>query len=142
MTAYIYTGTLADFGERPFPGAVPRLWVSPYRDAFGRDGAVYAGRQIPVYVRPTGQFEVELVASADLKPPTKYSLRCEWLDAEGVVRGHAQWDFTAALGGGPIADMADAIITRVWAGVNPPPVQREGIYWINPETGDVREWVS
>ncbi|UOQ58090.1 hypothetical protein MUN78_04390 [Leucobacter allii] len=142
MTVYTYSGTLADFGAAPFPTAKPRLWVSPLQDAFGPDGGVHAARQVPIPVSTGGSFDVALVASADLTPPTRYSLRCEWLDAAGIVRGWAQWDFTAAIGGGLIADMTDQIITRVWWGTEPPPVQRTGIYWIHPTTGDVREWVE
>lgn len=142
MTTYAYTGRLTDFGESPFPAAKPRLWVSPKRDAFGPGGGVLASRPVPVVVADDGTFTVHLVASVDLTPATGYSLRCEWVDASNVVRGWAQWDFTAALGGGPISDMTDAIITRVWFGTTPPPVQRAGIYWVHSETGDVREWVD
>lgn len=142
MAVYIYTGQLGDFGGAPFPGATPRLWVSPERDAFSNSGGVLASRQVAVPVDKFGAFSVTLVATADLTPPTRYSLRCEWLDDAGLPRGWAQWDFTAAIGGGPIADMKDALITRVWWGTDRPPVQRAGIYWIHPDTGDVREWVA
>lgn len=142
MTTYAYTGRLADFGEAPFPGATPQLWVAPYEDALGPGGFVLASRRIPVPVPSSGYFSVNLVPSADLRPETRYSLRCEWLDASGIVRGYAQWDFTAAIGGGPISDMGDLDITRVWYDTAPPPIDRAGIYWINPATGDIREWVG
>ena len=142
MTTYAYTGRLTDFGEAPFPGARPRLWVAPMQDAFGPVGGVLASRQILISVPSSGYFSVDLIATADLQPQTKYSLRCEWLDTNGVVRGWSQWDFYAAIGGGPIADMGEVIITRVWYGETPPPVQRAGIYWVNPITGDIREWVE
>lgn len=141
MAVYTYTGKLTDFGEAPFPNATPRLWVSAKRAAFGPDGGVLATRPVPVPLTESGQFAVNLIASVDLHPETGYSLRAEWLDADGIVRGWEQWDFTAAIGGGPISDMKDVVITRVWYDVNPPPVQRAGIYWIHPVTGDVREWV-
>ncbi len=141
MTVYLYTGKLSDFSVTAFPHAVPTLWVSPEHSAFGPDGGVHAGRRIPIVLRTDGTFEVSLVASADLTPETNYSLRCEWVNADGVPLGWEQWDFTAAIGGGPISDMAGVIVTRVWLGETPPPVSRAGIYWVNPVTGDVKEWM-
>ena len=142
MTTYIYAGRVTDFGDAPFPGAIPQLWIAPLQDAFGPDGGIHAARRIPITLQPSGAFTVKLVASVDLKPATRYSLRCEWLDANGIVRGWAQWDFTAAIGGGSISDMKDLDITQVWVSTSPPPIDRSGIYWVNPVTGDIREWVS
>ncbi len=142
MERYTYTGTLADFGAAPFPTATPRLWIAPLQDAFAPGGGVLAARQIPVPVAATGAFSVELVASSDLRPPTAYSLRCEWLDSGGIVRGWAQWDFTAAIGGGYIGDMQETGVRRIWYATTPPPVERTGIYWVHPVTGDVREWIE
>ncbi len=142
MTTYAYTGTLADFGEAPFPDASPELYVLPLHDAFSVGGGVLAARRIPISVPAGGAFSVRLVPSVDLKPETKYELRCDWLDSSGIVRGWASWVFTAAIGGGPISQMKDAVITRVWYSTSRPPVNRQGIYWINPVTGEVREWVD
>lgn len=137
-TTYPYTGQLTDFGDAPFPGAVPRLWVDPERDAFSPDGLA-AAKRIPVTLPSSGLFSVDLIASIDLNPPTPYSFRCEWLTEDGDPIGWAQWDFTAQPGGGPIATMPNHV-TRVWYATTAPPVQRTGIYWIHPTTGDVRVW--
>lgn len=141
MAVYTYTGKLADFGEAPFPNAFPRLWVSPVRDAFSPEGVV-AAKRIPVTVASDGTFSVVLEASIDLIPPTTYSLRCEWLSSadDPDPRGWAQWDFTAQIGGGPIATMPGSHLTRVWYDTAAPPVNRAGIYWIHPTTGDVKVW--
>lgn len=142
MAVYAYTGKLTDFGEAPFPEAVPRLWVEPERDAFSPSGPS-AARRIPVVVAADGSFSVNLTASIDLVPPTRYALRCDWfrVDIAGteVLAGWAQWDFTAQPGGGPIATMP-GVLTRVWYDTTPPPVERSGIYWIHPVTGDVKVW--
>lgn len=139
MATYTYTGRLTDFGEKPFLTATPKLWVEPEHPAFSDTGPAVA-RRILITVASNGSFSVDLVASADLTPNTRYRLRCEWLDS-GVLAGWTEWIFTALIGGGSIADMPDSVITNVWYAVSPPPVNRSGIYWIHPTTGDVREWV-
>lgn len=143
MVTYTYTGALTDFGQSPFPDAYPSLLVSPERDAFSPKGPA-AARDVPVAVASDGTFAVELIASADLIPATRYELRCDWFtvdhDGQEVLAGWASWRFTAAIGGGPISTMPDAVITRVWYSTSPPPVERPGIYWVNPVTGDVKEW--
>lgn len=143
MAVYSYTGKLTDFGEAPFPGAQPRLWVEPERDAFSPSGPA-ASRRILIPVASTGDFSVDLIPSADLTPPTRYALRVEWIsvsmDGSEALAGWAEWRFTALIGGGPITTMPDGVITRVWYSITPPPVNRPGIYWVHPVTGDVREW--
>lgn len=139
MAVYTYTGKLTDFGEAPFPDAIPELTAVPLRDAFSPSGPA-AAKPIVVPVASTGVFSVDLIASIDLIPPTAYSLRCEWLNAGNDPVGWAQWDFTAQPGGGPIATMPNKL-TRVWYSTSNPPVDRAGIYWINPETDEVKEWV-
>lgn len=139
MAVYSYTGKLTDFGESPFPAAVPNLWVEAHRDAFSPSGPA-AAKRIPITVASNGTFSVDLIASIDLVPPTQYSLRCEWLDPNQQTVGWAQWDFTAQPGGGPIATMP-GVMTRVWYSTTEPPVNRAGILWIHPTTGDVKEWV-
>ena len=139
MTVYTYTGKLADFSDAPFPNAKPRLWVSAERAAMS-EGSVHALKRVPITVAANGSFSVSLVASADLTPQSKYLLRCEWLDGDTVL-GWTDWVFTALIGGGPIANMPDSAVTNVWYSTAKPPVDRKSIYWINPVTGDVREWV-
>lgn len=141
MAVYSYTGKLTDFGEAPFPNAYPRLWVAPQRDAFSPSGPA-AAKRIPVEVASNGTFSVDLTASIDLVPPTPYTLRCEWLSSanDPDPKGWAQWDFTAQPGGGDIATMP-GVMTRVWYSTKQPPVNRSGIYWVNPATDDVKEWV-
>lgn len=143
MAVYTYTGRLTDLGEAPFPGANPRLRIAPERAVFTPNGPG-ADRDIAVTAGYDGAFAVDLVASVDLIPPTRYVLRCDWfaigVGGEEVLAGWSEWRFTALIGGGPIATMPDAHLTRVWFSTSPPPANRPGIIWVNPETGDVREW--
>ena len=141
MTTYTYpyTGKLADFADTPFPKARPRLWVEGETASMSQS-SVHALKRVEVPVAETGHFSVALVASADLVPPTPYILRCEWLDGDTVL-GWSTWKFTDLIGGGNIANMQDGETTNVWYSTQSPPANRGGIIWINPVTGDVREWV-
>lgn len=139
MAVYSYTGKLADFGDTPFPSAKPRLWVSAEHAATS-GGSVHALKRVPISVAANGTFSVQLVASADLTPVSRYILRSEWLDGDTVI-GWTEWKFTALIGGGSIANMPDGEITNVWYSTSSPPENRGGIIWIHPVTGDVREWV-
>lgn len=139
MTVYTYTGRLADFGDKPFPAARPRLWVEAVNAATSQH-AIHALKRVHITLDQSGQFSVELTASADLTPPTPYLLRCEWLDGDTVM-GWTEWKFTALIGGGNIGNMQDGDATNVWYSTQSPPDNRAGIIWINPVTGDVREWV-
>lgn len=140
MALYPYTGTLADLGGAPFPGATPDLYVVADQDTFGPEGPIPARKQVEIEVASNGSFTVQLTASIDTTPPVKYRLICDWLTATGKPLGSAEWDFTAQPGGGPIATMP-GVMTRVWYSTKQPPVNRSGIYWVHPSTGDVKEWV-
>ncbi len=143
MATYPYTGRVTDFGEAPFPSALPRLTVEPEHDAFTPAG-IGSRRRIPIPFGANGLFSVDLYASIDLKPPSRYILRCDWfttgVGGGEVLAGWSEWRFTAAPGGGPVNTMPDAKISRFWVSTSPPPVDRKGIFWINPETGEVRVW--
>ena len=108
MAKATYTGKLTDFGEAPFPGDVPKLWVAPKRGAFGAVG-VLATRRVAVTVAPDGSFSVDLVPSAALMPPQSYLLRCEWSGG-----GSTEWEFTALAGGGNIKDMGVIDAVGLW----------------------------
>lgn len=138
MAVYPYTGKLTDFGDAPFPNAVPRLWVAAKNDAISPSGLA-AARPISVAVATNGSFSVDLTASIDLTPPTPYTFRCDWLTEDDEPLGYAEWEFTAQIGGGPIATMP-GVLTRVWYATTQPPVNRSGIYWIHPTTGDLQAW--
>lgn len=143
MAVCSYSGRLTDFAEAPFPAAAPRLWVVADRDAFGVNGAL-ASRRVAVPVTRRGEFTFDLVPSVNTAPPTRYRLCCEWLDGDGGVAGWSEWEFTAALGGGPIKDMALIPISRFWCGPTPPLNPGPGLWWL--DTSDypyvMKEWVE
>lgn len=122
MATATYTGKLTDFGESPFPGAVPKLWVEAEKPGVGPSGPL-ATRRIPVTVASNGNFTVALVPSVLVQPVAKYVLRLEWVNTSGVMQGTSDWLFTARPGGGHIRDMIDTpILPWVIAyGYGPPP---------------------
>lgn len=122
MAVYTYTGRLADFGGKPFPSALPVLWVEPEQAGFSEDGAL-ARKRIPVTVASNGTFSVDLAASSSVMPEAIYILRCEWFDGDTSI-GWSEWArFRAPVGGGDIgADNSSPIPS--WAilyGMKPPP---------------------
>ena len=140
MTVYTYSGKLADFSDEAFPAnSRARLWVEAVTSAMS-GSSLHALKRVHISVASNGSFSVDLVASADLTPQSRYRIRCEWLDGD-IVLGWTDWAFTALIGGGPIANMADVVVTNIWYSTVKPPIDRTGITWIHPTTGDVREWV-
>lgn len=137
MALYTYTGTLADLGGVPFPGALPRLWVEADRDTFGPDGPIPARKRVIVNVATDGTFSVSLTASTETSPPVRYFLLCEWLDQSSSPVGFAQWEFTAYMGGGPIKDGAQAPLSVWWVGPPWPQGTPPGLY-----VNKVTNWVG
>lgn len=135
MATYTYTGRLTDYGEAPFPDAKPRLWVEVREAGFGPSGPL-APRRIPVTVASNGNFSVELVASVDTVPPARYTLRLEWLHADGNLAGWTEWQFNAAPGGGVLKPDKDVPLS-VWF-VGPPwPVNTPPGFYFDRFTNDV-----
>lgn len=128
MAFYPYHGRLADFGGVPFPGATPRLWVEADRDTFGPDGPIPARKRIEIGVASDGLFSVTLQGSADVSPPVRYTLRCDWLDGAGNTLGFAEWPFSAYQGGGPISEGGEPPTYPVWVGPPWPPEKTRGMY--------------
>lgn len=129
MAIYTYTGTLADLGGAPFPEAIPRLWVVAERDTFGPDGPIPAAKKVEITVASSGAFSVQLHDSASLSPPTRYRLRCLWLDGDsGDPVGFAEWVFTAFPGGGPINEGGEPPTYSVWIGPPWPAAGTPGLY--------------
>lgn len=143
MSIATFSGRLSDFAEAPFPSAQPRLWVISDVPAFGPTGAL-ARKRIPVTVNSLGEFSFDVVPSADTSPPTRYQLCCEWLDGTGGVAGWSEWDFTAAVGGGPIKDMGLIPITRFWCGPEAPENTGPGLWWLDTSQYPylMKEWVE
>lgn len=119
MALYTYTGTLTDIGAGLLAGYAPRLTVAPERETMGPDGLVSAKKILVPVNAATGAFSMTLHASGDLDPAIDYELRLELF--EDGDTGHPYvafdaWRFTAAVGGGPIADMVGGPLTAVWIG--------------------------
>lgn len=104
-TTYVYSGTLADIGMGALAGMSPQMFVRPEREAFGPDGLISAV-PVEVEVAADGSFEVTLLASESLTPPTDYVIEVGRFEPsfDGPrFHGIDVWRFTALPGGGPIA---------------------------------------
>lgn len=140
MVAYTYTGTLTDIGVEVLTERMPRLTVRPEKQGiFGPDGPVSDARRVIPLDPITGEFTLDLIASADLTPPTRYVLELVFFDdsADGTPSaGYDIWKFTALPGGGPIADMGDGPPTKLYIGPPWPSTPRPGAYF-DTETNDL-----
>lgn len=148
MPTYPYTGTLTDIGEAPITDATPRLWVTPGQAAMATGGGVHPDRRKPVPINSSGEFTMWLVPSVETTPPTQYVLRCEWFTTNSaggeILAGWSEWAFVAAIGGGPINEMAIIPITRIWAGDAPPARPARGLWWYDTSSYPYKwkEWVD
>lgn len=145
ITTYTYTVRLADVSNRvPSPAFNVRAWIEPQRETFS-PLAAHTDERIPLVFDGNGVATVELVATLDTDPETRYHLRAEWLRADDsgqqIPSGWSEWEFIAQVGGGDVAGMG-AFLRNVWFSTFPPPefAQRDGIYWINPDTWDLKDW--
>lgn len=139
MALYDYTLTVTDFSGAPFPGAVPRARIRPLRDAAGPDGML-SSRDIPVPLDSSAHGTVQLVASVDTAPVTRYVLVVDWLastqDGQEIAGWVSEWEFTAVAGGGDIRAMGDVVPSAVFYGPPWPVGTPPGLY-IDLETGDI-----
>lgn len=140
MAIQIYSGRLTDIGAGGLDAFYPQLTVRPEREATGPDGLVVSERRIPVGVAAgTGWFDIPLIPSEQLSPPTRYVLELSLFDQAGdgssFISGD-QWIFTAVDGGGNVADMGSQAPSALIVGPPWPVTPRPGTYF-DTETSDL-----
>ncbi len=142
-TTYTYTGRLSDLGVTTLTPYRPELRVYPERESWGPDGPVMDRKVLVTLNKSTGSFSVDLIASPDLEPPGPYILSLSFFEDEAVgshLAGRNWWRFYAAYGGGKIAQMGPESLGSIWEGVTTPPVENSKVTWVDPVTGDVKEF--
>jgi len=135
------TGTLTDFGLAALTAFQPTLIFTADSPAV-TTGGVLSARPIRVTPASDGSFTVDLVASSFTTPEVTYTLRIEWLDSAG---GYIGLDILKGLvvppGSSNIDTLSSIPISRWWVGVDPPPNPEANTWWLDTDTGDLKEWI-
>lgn len=119
-----YTWKLTDIRAAALTPWFPVVRVRPEVEAFGPDGLV---SEVPVVVTPDmyGTYTVSLFASGDLTPAAGGGSGVDYVIEVGrfeeSIDGHRfvgmdLYRFTAAAGGGPVAQMQGGSLLAVWIG--------------------------
>lgn len=135
------TGTLTDFAPAALTAFQPVLIFKADSPALTA-GGVLASRPIRVTPAADGSFTTDLVASSFTTPEVTYTLRIEWLDSSS---GYIGLDILTGLvvppGGGGIGGMSGIPISRWWVGADAPPDPEANTWWLDTDTGDLKEWI-
>ena len=135
------TGTLTDFGLAALSAFQPVLIFKADSPAL-TTGSVLSARPIRVTPAADGSFTVDLVASSFTTPEVTYTLRIEWLDSAG---GYIGLDILSNLvvppGTSSIDTLSSIPISRWWVGADAPPDPEPNTWWLDTDTGDLKEWI-
>lgn len=132
------TGVLSDYKIGHLVGLHPALHFQPSGAAVGVTG-VFAPETVVVQVSATGRFEAELQPTTTLRPSAYYTVAVRW----GAGRSATlPWKLSVPAAGGALADLlkVPANPGAAWADTTPPPEPTVGLWWLNPDTGDLKEW--
>lgn len=139
------TGRLTDVSADPMRDAEPTL-IFEYTSAAVAGSSVLAPRPVVVAPAWNGYFEVNLTDSAKILPGGHYTLTIEWRDARTrqLHRSRMPWELHVPAAGGTLAELLrlPANAANVWTGTTPPKNPVRGLWWLNPETGDLKEWTN
>lgn len=145
------TFKLTDFGLQPLAAYQPVMLFTADEPAVTIDGGVLSTRPVSAIPAADGSGTVDLAASIDTTPETKYSLRVEWLDETAGLPG---MDVLKGLvvppGTNSITDLTSIPVSRWWVELPDPnnPSMPLGLadpgpntWWLDTSTGDLKEWV-
>lgn len=141
----LVTGTLRDFGLQSLAEYSPQVIFTPSSPAIG---GPYLLATEPVVAIPLigGQFEANLIPTIDLRPDCWYTISIQWLNLDGdyIRKDFLDWKLRipSALGG-EISDLlaAPPNPSQAWVGESPPDNPAPGTWWLNPTTGELKEWI-
>lgn len=131
------TGFLGDYELSHLIGKHPTLVFAPSGPAVGNAGVFAPERATVVPVGATGYFEANLQPTDTLRPAIYYTVSIQWGRGR---RALLPWKLSVPSAGGLLADLlrVPAQASQVWIGVDPPPTP--GGLWLDPVTGDLKEW--
>lgn len=139
----LVTGTLRNFGIESLAPYSPQIVFTPSGNAVLGD---YLLATDPIVVTPqvSGVFEVNLAPTVDIRPDCWYTIAIQWLDAGGnyIRKDFPDWKLRVPSIGGTVTALlaVPANPAQVWVGETPPPNPVPGTWWLNPTTGELKEW--
>lgn len=146
MALVTITGTLSDLGLVSLAAFNPEIRLVPHRASF--KGAKFLSTK-PVVAIPAsnGAFSMQVESLEDTRPYTRATLQAWW--QEPGKPGEQGWnsvdlieDFQIPPGGGAIGDIAGLAFdpTKVIVSESEPWNPAYSTWWLNPVTGDLKEW--
>lgn len=141
----IYTGKITDASFRAigWTGLSLTARTETSSGDVSTAGRLIVTREVPVALEEDGSFSVNLIASDDIVGTPRYIVTATYLDNFGQYSRRDMFRFYARRSGGLIAqESIDNMPTTqfTWVGINPPPSPIPWTSWLNPVTGEYKEW--
>lgn len=141
----IVNGTLTDFGLDPLTVNSPTLYFRSSSTGVAGLNILSARKAVEVTPAANGYFEADLVASAAVAPAdAHYIIELRYRDAATgqMVSEVLPWKLFVPTGGGALGDLlrVPANPALVFTGTEPPELAAAGLWWLDPETGDLAEF--
>lgn len=137
------TGQISDFGFDPLRSN--RLRLSFRHSEPGVSGvSLMTTRPVEVDTEENGYFEADLAPSGLIFPEGFYTVTLEWEEppSRKVHREVFPGRLWVPPGGGVLSTLLrlPSNPAAVWTGTTAPPNPTPGTWWLNPETGVLKEW--
>ena len=133
------TGFLNDFQLGHLADQHPTIVFQPSGPAVGGADLFAPEYAVTVPVGGTGYFEAELQPTDTLRPAVFYRVLLQWGSGQ---RAKLPWKLRVPSAGGVLAELLQVGggAGQAWVGAEPPPNPEPGLWWLNPETGELSEW--
>lgn len=141
----LVNGTLADFGFDPLTINSPVLQFKASTAGVSGMNLLASSKPVQTVPESNGFFEVELASTEEILPGgIFYLVTIQYREdsTRNVKRELLPWKLFVPPEGGYLADllMVPSNPAHVWTGTTPPEDPQPGMWWLNPETGDLMEW--
>lgn len=141
------TGKLTDFGLSVMPGSDPRISFQFRTTESLTSGvagtSVLANRPVVVSSQSNGYFEADLTPTDRISPAGFYVVTVGWRDElRRPQREVMPWRLYVPAAGGVLADLlrVPANPSLVFTGPTPPANPSPGSWWLNPGSGELKEY--
>lgn len=142
----LVNGTLTDFGLDPLTINSPVLYFRASSTGIAGLNILSKRKAVEAVPAANGFFEVDLVATAAVAPAdTHYMIEIRYRDSNGMVVSESlPWKLFVPSEGGALGDLlrVPANPALVFTGTEPPELATAGLWWLDPETGDLSEFTG